>query len=158
MLWVQAAIVPFFPRFIDGAWCGVVDCTWWLSNEIINVQRQGWKIIILNTPCPPQYNCSIVFFQKHLRSIWNCFFVAAAVNTWCSSPCFQEKELKVQVLSSRDLCSEFTPATGRHSIMEIKCRTELCTPFLSESKGSFLRACGGEEENNFWFYSTDEGC
>lgn len=51
--------------------------------------------------------------------------------------CFQEKELKVQVLSSRELCSEFTPATGRHSIMEIKCRTELCTPCLNESKGSY---------------------
>lgn len=49
---------------------------------------------------------------------------------------FQEKELKVQVLSSRELCSEFTLAIGRHCIIEIKCRTELCTPCLNESKGS----------------------
>lgn len=50
--------------------------------------------------------------------------------------CFQEKELKVHVLSCRELCSEFTSATGRRSVMEIKCRTELCTPCLSESEGS----------------------
>lgn len=60
-----------------------------------------------------------------------------------------ESLLSFLVLSFRELSSEFTTAAGEISVLQIKCRTELCTPALNKSKDSDLGVCGGEEENDF---------